>query len=231
MTSSTPAIRVLIVEDNPKVRDGLVALLDGSPGFTCAGACDTAESALRQIPRAKPDLALVDLELPGLSGTELLRECRRRFPKLELLVLTVHDAADWVFPALEAGASGYVVKGTAPAKLLEAIAEVHSGGSFMSGSVARLVLKSFRHQRVPKAAAEPLSPREQEVLTRLARGLKHAEIATELGISQRTVSTHLYHIYEKLHVHSAAGAVGRLVEGRVPDRGADSEGSAGAKRR
>lgn len=208
-------IRVLVLEDDLKVRNGLVALLEGSPGFACAGACDTAELALRQIPAVKPDLILVDLELPGLSGTEFLATCRQRFPKIELLVLTIHDTAEWVFPALAAGASGYVVKGTPPAKLLEAIAEVHSGGSFMSGSVARLALKAFRVTPGPKPSPATLSPREQEVLARLAQGLKHAEIATELGISQRTVNTHLYHIYEKLHVHSAAGAVGKMLEGRL----------------
>jgi DNA-binding NarL/FixJ family response regulator len=208
-------IRVLVTEDDPKVRHGLVALLEGSPGFACAGACDTAELALRQIPVAHPDLILVDLELPGLSGTEFLATCRQRFPKIELLVLTIHDAAEWVFPALAAGASGYVVKGTPPARLLEAIAEVLSGGSFMSGSIARLVLKAFRVAPGPKPPPATLSPREQEVLARLAQGLKHAEIATELGISQRTVNTHLYHIYEKLHVHSAAGAVGKMIDRRL----------------
>lgn len=212
MTDPSSTIRVLVVEDDPKLRNGLAALLDGSPGFACAGCCATAELALGRIPAAKPDLILVDLELPGLSGTEFLRTSRRRFPEVELLVLTVHDAAEWIFPALAAGASGYVVKGTPPAKLLEAIAEVRSGGSFMSGSVARLVLRTFHQQRAARQTVGPLSSREQEVLARLAQGLKHAEIAAELGISQRTVNTHLYHIYEKLHVHSAAGAVGRMLE-------------------
>lgn len=222
MTPEGRPIRVLVLEDDLKVRHGLVALLDGSPGFACAGGCATAELALRQIPVAKPDLVLVDLELPGLSGTEFLSTCRRRFPKIELLVVTVHDTAEWIFPALAAGATGYVVKGTPPARLLEAIAEVHSGGSFMSGSVARLILKTFRVAPTPKQPPATLSPREQEVLARLAQGLKHAEIATELGISQRTVHTHLYHIYEKLHVHSAAGAVGKMLERRDAAGGGES---------
>ena len=100
MTDSTSTLRVLVVEDNPKVRNGLVALLDGSPGFACAGACATAEAALQQATTAKPDLILVDLELPGQSGTDFLRACRQRFPTVELLVLTVHDGAEWIFPAL-----------------------------------------------------------------------------------------------------------------------------------
>ena len=212
-------IRVLVLEDVLKTRAALLALLDGSPGFACAGACETAESALRQIPRLKPEVILVDLELPGASGTEFLRTCRRRFPEIELLVLTVHDAANWVFPALAAGACGYVLKGTAPARLLEAIAEVRAGGSFMSGGVARLVLKSFHPASPAMPPDEPLTPREQEVLGLLAKGLHYVEIARQLGIAPRTVSTHIHHLYEKLHVHSAAGAVGKLLppEDRPPD--------------
>lgn len=211
MMTATSPIRVLVLEDTRKVRDALVALLDGSPGFACAGACETAEDALRRIPSLQPEVILVDLELPGMSGTEFLGACRRRFPEVERLVLTMHDEAHWIFPALAAGASGYVVKGTPPAKLLEAIAEVHEGRSWMSGSVARLVLKSFHHEPSGASSEEPLSPREQEVLGLLARGYRHAEIAEQLGIAPRTVNTHINHIYGKLHVHSAAGAVGKLL--------------------
>jgi DNA-binding NarL/FixJ family response regulator len=203
---------VLVIEDNARTRNGLAALLDGSPGFACAGACSSAESALHQLPDRPPDVILVDLELPGMSGTEFLRVCRQRRPEVEMLVLTAHDVAEWVFPALEAGASGYVVKGTPATKLLEAIAEVHTGGSFMSGSVARLLLRRFQTAPEPPAPAQPLSPREREVLNLLAKGLRQAGIAAELGIAPRTVNTHLYHIYEKLHVHTAAGAVGKLME-------------------
>jgi DNA-binding NarL/FixJ family response regulator len=211
MLPAARSIRVMAVEDARRTREALVALLGGSPGFACAGACATAEDALQQMVSKRPDVVLVDLELPGLSGTEFLRECRRRCPAMELVVLTVHDVAEWVFPALAAGASGYVVKGTAPARLLEAIEEVHRGGSFMSGSVARLVLESFRTDGSPATADGGLSAREQEVLALLAKGLRSADIAEQLRISPRTVSTHLYHIYEKLHVHSAAGAVGRFL--------------------
>lgn len=205
-------IRVLVLEDARKTRDALVALLDGSPGFVCAGACETAEIALRQIPQLQPHVILVDLELPGMSGTEFLTICHRRFPMLELLVLTVFDTAAWIFPALAAGACGYVVKGTPPAKLLDAITEVCEGRSWMSGQVARLVLKSFHHEPSLAQPDEPLSPREQEVLALLAQGLRYADIAEQLGIAPRTVSTHIHHLYEKLHVHSAAGAVGKLID-------------------
>jgi DNA-binding NarL/FixJ family response regulator len=211
MTPDTAIRRVMILEDTERIRDALITLFESSPGFVCVGACATAESALRQIPSHQPEVILVDLELPGMSGTEFLRTCRRRFPEIELIVLTMHDTAQWIFPALEAGASGYVVKGTPPAKLIEAITEVCGGGSFMSSQVARLVLQSFRHRSPPASAETALSPREQEVLTQLTRGLRTAEIAGHLGISQRTVSTHLHRIYHKLHVHSAAGAVGKLL--------------------
>jgi DNA-binding NarL/FixJ family response regulator len=210
MTTAAP-IRVLVLEDARKTRAALVALLEGSPGFACAGASETAEAALRQVPVGKPDVVLVDLELPGMTGTEFLRTCRRRFPGVGLLVLTLHDDASWVFPALAAGACGYVVKGTPPAQLLEAIMEVHAGRSWMSGQVARLVLKSFHHEPSLAQGEEALSPREREVLGLLARGLRHAEIAAQLGIAPRTVNTHISHIYAKLHVHSAAGAVGKLL--------------------
>jgi DNA-binding NarL/FixJ family response regulator len=206
------SIRVLVIEDARKTRDTLLTLLDGSPGFACVGACETAEAAMRQIPGLDPKVVLVDLELPGMSGVEFLRICRRRFPDIETLVLTLHDEAQWVFPALAAGASGYVVKGTAPAKLLEAIVEVHQGRSWMSGQVARLVLKSFHHEESRAQPDEPLSPREREVLDLLSKGLRYAEIAEQLGIAPRTVSTHIHHLYAKLHVHSAAGAVGKWLD-------------------
>jgi DNA-binding NarL/FixJ family response regulator len=208
-------IRVIVVEDDQKIRESLAALLEGSPGFACAGKFATAESALSVIKQKTPDLILVDLELPGMSGTEFLRTCRLRFPRIELLVLTMHSEASWIFPALEAGASGYIVKGTSPANLLDAITEVHSGGSFMSSQVARLVMKSF--QKPASGAADgSLSPRENEVLRLLSKGMRYAEIAAELGISPRTVNTHLHRIYEKLHVHSAAGAVGKVMRNKQP---------------
>ena len=212
MAATTDSIAVLVLEDRTKLREGLAWLLDSSPGFTCVGAYPTAEAALRRIPAAKPDVALVDLELPGMTGVEFLQNCRRGFPALKSLVLTVHDQPEWVFPALAAGASGYLVKDTPPAKLFEAIAEVHAGGSSMSGPVARLVLDCF--QTPPPAADEPLSAREREVVSLLARGFRYADIAAELAISPRTVNSHLHHVYQKLHVHSAAGAVGKVLDAK-----------------
>lgn len=213
ITTASP-IRVTVIEDDSATRKALAAMLAGSPGFACVGDYRTADAALRSFPAAAPDVVLVDLELPGMSGIEFLRTCQDRFPKTERLVLTVHAEPDWVFPAIEAGASGYIVKGTPPAKLLEAIAEVRGGGSSMSSQVARLVLQSFRRKASSKPAPGPLSPREAEVLDLLAQGMRYSEIADRLGISPRTVNTHVYRIYDKLHVHSAAGAVGKLIERR-----------------
>ncbi len=210
-------MRVLVLEDDQGTREALAALVGGSPGFACVGAHPNAESALRAIPAQKPSVILVDLELPGISGIEFIRASRQRFASVELLVLTVHAEAEWVFPALEAGASGYLVKGTAPAKLLEAVAEVHAGGALMSSQVARLVLKSFRREGPPQDGRERLSPREIEVLEALAQGMCYEEIAAHLGISPRTVNTHLHRIYAKLHVHSAAGAVGKWLSRRDSD--------------
>lgn len=210
MTTSS-SIRVMVVEDDAGTRNALAALLAGSPGFACVGAHRSATVALARVPEERPQVILVDLELPGMEGTEFLRLCGARYPEVELLVLTVHDEAEWIFPALEAGAIGYLVKGTPPAKILEAIAEVQAGGSFMSGQVARLVLRQLHRPPARPTAEAALSPREEEVLRLLAQGLHYAEIASELGISQRAVNTHLHRVYAKLHVHSAAGAVGKLL--------------------
>lgn len=218
--SATPApIPVMVLEDQPKPRNALALLLDGTPGFRCVGAHASGESALRHLSPTPPAVVLVDLELPGMSGIEFLRQCRRRLPAVGLLVLTVHDESGWVFPALAAGANGYLVKGTPPAKLLEAIVEIHAGCSSMSGAVARLVLDSFHRPAARTIPDEPLTTQEGKVLALLARGLRYADIADELGISPRTVNSHLYHIYQKLHVHSAAGAVGKLIHPTQSEKG------------
>jgi DNA-binding NarL/FixJ family response regulator len=214
MTAKGDIIRVGVLEDDSKTRAALAALLDGSPGFTLAGAHATAESALRALPNEQPHVMLVDLELPGADGIEFLQNCRQRFPQLECIVLTVHDSPNWVFPALAAGATGYLIKGVAPARLLDAISEVYSGGASMAGHVARLVLKTFRQQAAIGEDLDSLTPRERQILGLLAQGLRYDEIAARLFLSRRTVNTHLHHIYRKLHVRSATGAVARLLGGR-----------------
>ncbi|MHB1306013.1 MAG: response regulator [Limisphaerales bacterium] len=207
-------IRVMVVEDHAETRRTLAALLQGSPGFACTGAHPSAETALTRIHAERPRVILVDLELRGMSGVEFLSLCRSRFPEVELVVLTMHDEPEWFFPALEAGATGYLVKGTPPARIIEAIAEVASGGSWMSGQIARRVLRSFERPAAIVGVLATLSAREREVLESLARGMRYDEIGLQLGVSARTVNAHLQHIYRKLHVHSATAAIARLHEYR-----------------
>jgi len=202
----------MIVEDDPDTRGMLTALFRGSPGFTCDGAHATAESAARQLASARPDVILLDLELPKLPGVAWLADVNRRWPDLPVLVLTAHSDPERLFAALAAGACGYLVKPVPPARILEAVAEVHDGGSPMSSGVARLVLRRFREKAERRLCLETLTQREQEVLKRISQGLLPEEVAAELGISARTVGTHLHHIYGKLHVATRAQAVARFLE-------------------
>jgi DNA-binding NarL/FixJ family response regulator len=205
-------IKVVTVEDDENFRAHLVALISGTQGFRCVGSHRTVESALKGLPAEQPDVLLLDLELPGASGLELLADVAARWPKLAVLVLTVHDDSQRIFQALEAGAVGYLVKPVPPAKLLEAIAEAHAGGSPMSSQIARLVVRRFREHGQLRRQLEGLTPREAEVLDHVARGFETKEIATALDISERTVGSHLRNIYDKLHVHSRAAAIARLLE-------------------
>lgn len=206
------SIRVAVVEDKDDFRGHLVALIQGAQGFCCTGAHATAESALKQLAWEKPEVLLLDLELPKLSGEDSIREFKARLPALEILVLTLHDEPKRIFTALEAGASGYLIKPVHPAKLLEAIAEVRAGGSPMSSQIARLVVRVFHQRGRTNAQFETLTTREEEILKLLADGGQTKEIADSLKISARTVSTHLHHIYDKLHVGSRSQAVARFLQ-------------------
>lgn len=199
----------MIVEDDAETREGLTALLQWSDGFVCAGAHSETAAALRALPVEKPDVILLDLELGGASGEDLIRQVKARAARVEILVLTIHDTPERIFSALDAGASGYLVKVPTAERLLEAIAEVHAGGSVMSSQVARLVIERFRQARRQSAELDTLTEREAEVLNLLAHGGRYQEIARQLGVSVRTVSTHLHNIYRKLHVHSATEAAAR----------------------
>lgn len=213
MPPEPPRTSVMVLEDHAGTRHALGALFQGSPGFACTGTYATARAALRQIPSERPDVVLVDLDLPDLSGVEFIRACRPRHPAIQHVVLSIHDAPDYVFPALQAGATGYLVKGTPPVRLLEAVAAVAAGGSWMSSQIARLVLRTLQVPDAPAAdRLGDLTRREFEVLQRLSSGLRYDEIAACLGVSTRTVSSHLQNVYRKLHVHSAAGAVAKLLQ-------------------
>jgi DNA-binding NarL/FixJ family response regulator len=214
MSEVDRGIKVMVVEDEGGTRDALGALLRENPGFACTGLYRTARRALEAIPAERPRVILVDLNLPGMSGVEFIRLCRQKYPEVELLVLTVHDEAEYVFPALSSGASGYLVKGIPPDRVLRAIQEVAAGGASMTGQVARMVLKTLRPSSPGASAFPGLSTREVEVLGLLAEGLRYDEIAVRLSLSVRTVNSHLQRIYRKLHVHSATAAVARLHESR-----------------
>jgi DNA-binding NarL/FixJ family response regulator len=203
----TEPIRVAVVEDDPAFREHLRALITGAPGFSCVGAYPDAETALACLSQEPPDVLVLDLGLPGLSGLECLRLLKPQWPRLEILVLTIHDDAQRLFEALEAGASGYLHKPpTSAAHVLEAIAEVHRGGSPMSASIARSVVKTFQTRPRRQPEVIELSEREKEILDQLTHGFQAKEIADALHITVSTVRAHLHHIYDKLHVRSGLEA-------------------------
>jgi DNA-binding NarL/FixJ family response regulator len=199
-------IRVFVVEDQDPIREAFTLLLGWTAGFACAGAADSAEAALEALPDAPPDVVLLDIGLPGMSGLEALAPLHAHWPEAEFLVLTVHDDPDRVFEALRAGASGYLVKTAPPGEVLDAIRDLHGGGAPMSASVARKVVEAFRRPDL-----ESLSPREREVLDLLVEGRTGRQIAEALFIAPTTVAFHIRQIYEKLHVHTRAQAVARAL--------------------
>jgi len=207
------------VEDNRGTRESLAALLAQEPGLRCAAVYHTAEAALTAIPVEKPDVALVDINLPGMNGIELVVKLKMKLPNLQILILTNYEESNLIFDALRAGASGYLLKKAIPEELIQAIEEVHTGGSPMSFQVARKVVSFFRHLERPTetvpSAVQHLSAREQEILALLAKGYLIKEISDQLGIAFHTVRTHLRNIYEKLHVQSRSEAILKFL-GREP---------------
>ena len=212
---SDPPLRVVIIEDMRDVREGLSLLINGTPGFRCVGSYRTMEGALTEIARETADIVLTDIGLPGMSGIGGIRLLRERFPDLALLALTIYDSDEQVFSALCAGASGYLLKNTPPARLLEALQEVANGGAPMSPEVARRVVHLFREFRPADHASFRLTPQENELLKLLADGHHKKTAAHELGISVNTVSFHLKNIYEKLQVHSKTEAVAKALRERL----------------
>lgn len=204
-------IRVAIVEDNETIRESLGLILDGSPGFGCAGAWETAEEAVREIPKRSVDVVLMDINLPKQSGIECVRQLKALLPNLQVIMLTIEDDSRAVFDSLAAGATGYLVKNLPPIQILAAVEEVHRGGSPMSSQIARLLVRKFQETSPQPGAAPALTPRETEVLSLAAKGYRSKEIADELSLSTQTVQTHFRNIYEKLHVRSRTEAVARFL--------------------
>ena len=204
------SITVAIVEDDAGIRDALIRILGRSRDFRCLGCYPSAEEALHELPTVKPDVVLMDINLPGMSGVECVRKLKAQAFSAHIVMLTVYEDSEQIFESLAAGATGYLLKRTPPAELLEAIRDVHSGGAPMSSQIARKVVQSFRGA-APASQATDLSPREQEILGWLAQGFLIKEIADRLGIGFDTVRTHIRRIYEKLQVHSRAQAVAKFM--------------------
>ena len=207
--------RVAIVEDQREIREGLKALISGTPDYSCAGAWRSMEEALEQIARDVPDAVLVDIGLPGMPGTEGIRLLKQRYPSLPALVLTVYEDDERIFDALCAGACGYLLKSTPPARLLESLQEAVGGGAPMSSPVARRVVELFRDFRPPEKSDRELTPHEARLLALLVDGHNLKTAAAEIGVSRATVAWHMRNIYEKLQVHSKSEAVAKALRARM----------------
>ena len=204
-------ITVSIVDDDAGLRDSITRFLGTARGFKCLGTQASAEDALAKIPGARPDVVLMDINMAGMDGIECTRRLKDLAPETQILMLTVYEDTERIFNALEAGASGYLLKRAAPQKLLEAIRDVYMGGSPMSGPIARKVVQSFRHAKPAAKGSDALSDRERQVLECLAKGYAYKQISDELGVSMDTTRTYIRRIYEKLHVHTRTDAVVRFL--------------------
>jgi DNA-binding NarL/FixJ family response regulator len=200
------ATTVSLVEDNRGTRENLVELLNRAPNLRCLNAYSTGEAALAGIPAESPDVALVDINLPGMNGIDLVTKLKLASPKLLVLILTSYEESRLIFDALRAGASGYLLKKTVPTELVPAIDLVHNGGAPMSVQIARQVVEYFHQIAKPASEVEKLTKREQEVLELLSKGFLYKEIGDQLGISLPTVKSHLKQIYEKMHVQTRTEA-------------------------
>jgi DNA-binding NarL/FixJ family response regulator len=204
------SIAVAIVEDDVPAREILASWIRSADGFRLVGEYDDAETAIARLPQEKPSVVLFDINLPGMNGIECVRKLKPRLPDTQFVMVTVYEDANHIFNALSAGASGYLLKQTRRNELLDALKDVHAGGSPMSSQIARKVVQNFyRNETQTNGETIELSPREREVLELLARGYLYKEIAEMLKISVQTVNTYIRRIYEKLHVRSRAQAVAK----------------------
>lgn len=208
-------ITVCIVDDNSDLRNALEEIIEMSEGYKCLCTIGTAEEAVRQIPIIKPDVVLMDINLGGTeSGIDCVKVLKSQVPATNFMMCTVYEEDEKIFEALSAGASGYILKKTAPSRLLDAIRELYQGGAPMSSQIARKVVAAFQNKSAAAATGnvelDELSNREKEILEQLSKGLMYKEIAAELFISPETVRKHVYHIYEKLHVTNRIEAVNKF---------------------
>ncbi|MGO8838298.1 MAG: response regulator transcription factor [Limisphaerales bacterium] len=207
-------IKVAIVDDDEGIRTSLAALIRRAPTLKLAGDYPDAETALKEIPRHPPDVVLMDINLPGIKGVECVRQLKSTLPQVQFLMLTVYEDSDSLFNSLKAGASGYLLKRTASARLLEAIRDVHGGGSPMTPQLARRVVQFFSNKPAEgELSVSRLTPGEREFLDQLANGYAYKEIADRMKISIDTVRSYVRTVYEKLHVHSRTAAVVKYLRG------------------
>jgi len=203
-------IKVVIVEDQQNTLESLYILLNGATNLEVIGAYCTGAAALKEIPELTPDLdvVLIDLGLPDISGIEVIKRLKNDHPSLNILVLTIYEDRQYLFPALKAGASGYLLKESTPSEIIEAIEEIYRGGAPMSSRIARYVIEYFHNNHPMNAMTTyALTTREKEVLTGLVEGLTYKNLAERLSLSPHTIRTHIKRIYEKLHVHSRWEAI------------------------
>jgi DNA-binding NarL/FixJ family response regulator len=203
-------ITVSIVEDNDKLRGTLARVLNRAEGFRCVSQYGSAEDALKDLPNVKPEVVLMDINLPGMNGVECVRQLKPLLPETQVMMLTVYEDTENIFNALAAGANGYMLKRTSTKELIEAIHEVKRGGSPMTMHIARKVVQSFQ-KSAPAQATENLSEREQQVLDLLSQGLIYKEISDKLGIGYETVHTYIRRVYEKLQVRTRTEAVAKFL--------------------
>ncbi len=201
-------LKIGIVEDEQQIRDGISMLINGSEGFVCEHTFESAEEASEKIPLLGLDVVLMDIHLPGKSGIECITELKPLCPDTQFLIFTSYEDSESVFNALKAGATGYLTKTTQPSKILDALVDIHKGGSPMSSNIARKIVSSFSSGH--NTELQKLSHREKEILDLLTKGLRYKEIADKLFLSTETVRTHIRNIYEKLQVNSRTDAINKV---------------------
>jgi DNA-binding NarL/FixJ family response regulator len=205
-------IRISIIEDDDPTRQILTEIVTSAPTLELVSQYNRCDAAIKALPGEAPDVVLVDINLPEINGVEAVRRLKPEMPKTQFLMLTVYEDADHIFAALAAGATGYLLKGTRRAALLEAIGQIIAGGSPMSSGIARKVVQSFSHDKTTRSDLDALSPREQSVLALLSKGYLYKEISESLGVSGPTVNTYIRRIYDKLQVHSRTQAITKYLQ-------------------
>ena len=212
-------ISVAIVEDEKELRENWVRRLNAHPRLRCIAACESAEGALRELPNCSPDVVLMDINLPGMSGIRCTARLKQLLPKTHIIMSTIYSSNESVFEALKAGANGYLLKSSSSEEVIQSIMAVVEGGAPMTGQIARRVIEAFRAPRPNEVVGGQLTTREKEILQHLAKGYTNKEIAAKLELSASTVRTHIEHVYEKLHVHCRTEAAAKYLAAAETGKG------------